>query len=194
MKSKFSILWALLILGLVLLTDLRLIAAPPTPPAPSGVDTLAGSTVDSDSLILQNRLIVVFRANVMGYSPAERRQRALRRIIDMIKAGEADSVRALPIPQGMMISIGTHGVFAISPADIDSLAGETLAATSQRAVENLAQALQEEMQQRSFSHLLTAVALIILATIALALLLWATRRGHRYLDERLQRAAAAGIS
>jgi hypothetical protein len=132
MKPNASVLAMLLVSGLLLFAELRLGAAPQTP---SGVDTLASSAVDPDSLILQNRMIVVFRANLMGYSPAERRQRALRRIIDIFKAGEADSVRALPIPQGMMISIGTHGVFAISPADIDSLAGETLAATSQRAVE-----------------------------------------------------------
>lgn len=193
MKAKFSIFTACLILGLALFADLRLMAAPFTPQAQTGVDTLVSPVVEPDSLILQNRLIMVFRANEV-YSPKQRRQSALERIMTVIKAGKMDSVGARQVPRGMLISIGERGVFVIAPSDIDSLTGETLTAVSRRAVANLTQVLREEIHQRSFSYLLTGIVLIMLATLALALLLWVIRRGHRYLDEGLQRVATAGIS
>lgn len=164
--------------------------------APAGLDSLvhAGSAMPPDTLKLHDHVIAVFRGSLLGYPPEQRRLNALERIMRVLESGRVDSVHTKPIPQGLMIAMGNQGVFVLTPADIDSSSGETLQSVSARVAENLRQAVQFEIQQRSFTYRLKAAALTILATALFVFLLWALRRGHRFVDERLQRAARKGIS
>ncbi len=150
--------------------------------------------IKADTLIIQNRLIAVFRASMMGHSPAERVEKMRERIAELLDTAEKHDVAALPVAQGMLIQMGNSGIFVISPADLDSLAGETLEGVSKRTVDNLTLVIQAELRERSLGYLLTAIALTILATVVFLLILTGIRRGHRTFYELLEKVARKGIS
>jgi len=151
-------------------------------------------SIEADTLFIHNRPIVVFRANLLGFTPRERVERMQWRIEESLDSGKISNVTAQPIPQGMLVKMDNHGVFVLSPADLDSLSGETLEEVSKRVVDNLTLALKAEMEQRSLKYILTAVGLTILATVIFFVIVAGIRRGHRYLYELLEKAARKGIS
>lgn len=148
----------------------------------------------ADTLFIRNSPIAVFRATIMGHSSAERVVKMRERINELLDTAQKYDVTALPIPQGMLIQMGSSGVFVISPADLDSLAGETLEEVSKRAVNNLTLAVKTELKERSLGYILTAIAFTILATTVFLLLLAGIRRGHRSFYELLEKVARKGIS
>lgn len=182
--------------GLIVLLSPLFIAAQPaaTDSVMAEIGLSPAPAIKADTLIIQNRPIAVFRADMMGHSPEKRVQKMRERIAELLAAGGTYDVAALPIPQGMLIQMGGNGVFVISFADLDSLAGETLEEVSKRTVDNLTLALKAELEQRSLKYMLTAVALTVLATIIFLVILAGIRRGHRYFYKLLEELARRGIS
>ena len=148
----------------------------------------------ADTLLLQGRPVMVFRAPILGYEPQQRAQDARLRLERIIASGQTDSVASRAMPQGMLISVNRQGVFVITPGDLDPLSEETLETAAARAVQNLAQALLDERQSRSFAFLLRAALLTALATAVFWFLLRLIVAGHRFLSRRIQKVVEARLT
>lgn len=116
---------AALILGIVSATVIArpLIAQAPGQSELPPRDAAPIARRDTAALVLQNRLIAVFRTPLGAVSPQERADAAARRITALVDAETADSVEVRPIPEGVLITVGGRGVFTLTPADADTLTG-----------------------------------------------------------------------
>ncbi len=152
-------------------------AHPPTPPT-AKVD-LAAAVADTAPLIVRGRLVMVFRSPLGALTAVERAGAAGRRLEPLAAAEQAESVTARPIPEGMLVSVGPHGVFTITPTDADTLRGETVKALTAATVARLGTALDAAREARSIPQLLQGAALAVIATLlflAAVRLLYAGRR------------------
>ena len=180
-----------LLLPILLLAFLWPTAAiPADPPARSGTQIAekggpAPAGVAPATLKIQNRPIITLRGTLLGYSPNQRVEAAEARIQVLIERGETGPVSAVTRPEGMMIRIGEKGVFVVTPADINEPAGEALDEVSNRAVQNLTQALKEVDEATHGELLLHAIGLAVAATVILLLALAVIRRVHRWLATHL---------
>ena len=150
-------------------------------------------------VVVLGRTIVVFRASALGYTPAERAGSVEARIGSLIDAGQLGPVSVVEVPQGKLIKVGERVAFAILPDDVDTIAGETLDGTAERAAQTLREALADEADSRNVSALIRGIAYVVLATafyVALVVLVvngarWSTGR-IRTLSER-HAASMAGL-
>ncbi len=136
-------------------------------------------------LKIHNRPIVTLRGPLLGYTPKQRVEASEERIRRLIERGEMGAVSAVTQTEGIQILIGDKGVFFVTPADVNELAGETLADTGAMAVRNLTLALDEIRQVSQPEYILRAIGLTVAATVLLILVLSGIRRGHRWLDTHL---------
>jgi small-conductance mechanosensitive channel len=154
---------------------------------------------DSFTLFFYNRPIAVLRARVAGRGPAERAVGAGRLLHDLVAQRLVGPVEARPFDGGAMIRVGERGVFAVTSADVDDLAGETLEGVTALAVARLQRALAEAEEARKPAVLLRD-AMLAVAAIALAILaLWILGRGRRrvataVIEAADRRLAAAGLA
>ncbi|MEP6550379.1 MAG: mechanosensitive ion channel domain-containing protein [Gemmatimonadales bacterium] len=152
-------------------------------------DSLAStrSAVDTGALVLQHRTIAVFRSPLGALSPADRAAGATRRI-EALSGATAESVSTHPIPEGLLITVGTQPVFSITHADVDTLGGATLESTSRRVVSQLTAALVDAGEERSIRHILSAIGFSFAATLIFLLALRLLRAGRRVVLGRLPSA------
>ncbi len=144
------------------------------------------------TLTFFNREIVVFRAVVLGYTPQQRVEAVrgrLNRIADEPGADEDVTVRR--IEDGMLIEVRGSGVFGITPADVNTLAGESMESVTQRAVTNLRAALRASREQRDLVANAWAAGAVAVATAVFLLLSWSLARATRWLGPRMQAATVA---
>jgi small-conductance mechanosensitive channel len=152
-------------------------------------------------LLVQNRTITVFRATLLGHSPSARADGAARRIERLIKKGADGIVTARVIPQGMTIELDATSVFAVTPADVDEPAGDTLQSTVDDAVRTLAIAVKEAQEQQNPVRILKAAGLVALATLVYVALLYGIVTARRRLvswlsialETKVARLKVAGV-
>ena len=177
-------------------------AAPQSPSAPAasvGAALKIERTAESFSLFFFNRPIVVLRARVAGRGPAERALGASRLLGDLVAQRRTGRVEALPFDGGALIRVGEQAVFAVTAADLDNLAGETLAGVTPQVVARLQRALDEAAEAREPGLLLREAGIASAAIVGAVLALWAVARGRRRIAVRLiaaaeRRIAAAGLA
>lgn len=153
----------------------------------------AAASADSAPLVVQNRVVFVFRAPLGSRTPADRAADAAQRIRMLAQDETTDTIATRPIAQGVLLSVGPRGVFTITPADVDSLNGETIDDASRAAAERLRVALVAEREQQSLSHLATGIGLSIVATIFFLAVLRLLRRGRHFALDRLPKVAGPRI-
>ena len=158
---------------------------------------LAAAAVQSDTragipavLTYANRPIIQFRAVVFDRTPAERAASAQQAIDRVVDAGTLEPIETRAIGPAIMVAIAGQDVFAIVPADVDSLSGETLASTTSRAASRLQTALAETAEARRPRDLAWAVVQVVLATIVFSTICWSLLRARTRLAERLGGAAS----
>ncbi len=174
-----------------------MLAAQPPARSSSFSDTLIAlpeAGAKPDTLVLQGRALMIFRAPVLGYAPPQRAQDARQRLERIIASGKADSVASRNIPQGLLISVNGQGAFVITAGDLDPLSGETLEEAGARSVDLLAQALADEKKHRSFTFLLQGVLFTALATAIFWFLVRLIVLGHRFLSSRIQKVVNARVT
>ena len=172
------------------------LARPPSDSLPARlpvvpVALVAAPPVDTATLALHNRLIMVFRGPLGATTAAERAAGAARRIESLIESGARDSVTTRTIPEGTLVAVAGRPVFTVTSGDADTLIGETPALVAAAAAERLREALRAEVEQRSLTRLAQSIALAIIATL---LFLFAIRVLHRvraFIVRRIPVAAAA---
>jgi small-conductance mechanosensitive channel len=138
-------------------------------------------------------VVTIFRAPLGAVSPRERADAAARRIDLLVEAEATDTVEARPIPEGILVTIGGRGVFTLTPADADTLAGERLTNVAARSVATLRTAIASQREERSLPHLLRAAGLALLATIVFIVVVRAIRWSRRRLTSRLLAIAASRL-
>lgn len=150
------------------------------------------SLPDTAVLVIGNRAIAVFRAPLGAAAPAERAAAASRRFEAALHAGD-DSIASQGGPEGVLLLIGGRPIFTLTPADVDTVGGQTLNQVLVTAHQRLAVAIVEANEARSLAPLLVGVALALAATATLALVLRLLFIGRRRMASQLRVATAAAI-
>jgi small-conductance mechanosensitive channel len=146
---------------------------------------------DTATLLVGNRPIVTFRSSFGAQGAAERAERAAARIERLAESETGDPITLLRIPQGILMRIGTQGVFTVTPADVDSASAETIEQVAADAMLALRVAMAEEREARSVIHILTGVALSALVTLLFVVLLRLLRRARIAVMRRMTTMASA---
>jgi small-conductance mechanosensitive channel len=169
------------------------VPAVPTSPAEAAVAAAVTENPEVGTpatFIYANRPIIQLRAVFLGRGPAER-VLAGRVVLDrIVDEGVTGPVTTRQIDTLITISVGGHYVFTIMPADIDTLAGETQAATAALAASRLQTALNEVAELRRPRQLIVGgLQALLVSAVFVAIIVGLTKvRGRARL--RLGRAAA----
>ncbi|MEP9316083.1 mechanosensitive ion channel domain-containing protein [Pseudomonas sp. LABIM340] len=150
----------------------------------SGTDATEGVAADPVELKIANRSIVVFRATLLGETPAGRQQRAKAVIEDVLQGTDDLQVSTAPILHSYMVLLGGRRAFIVSPQDLESPEGSVQEAAA-RAAGNLKVVVEETGQARSLRFLLKALGYSAVATVLYVLLLRLVHFLRRKLRGRL---------
>ena len=153
-------------------------AAPSAPPA----------AADTAPLVLQHRTIIVFRAPLGALTAADRAAAAARRIDALAELSGTDSVAAKAVPEGMLVSVGSSPIFTITHGDVDTLGAATLAQTTGAAIAQVHAVLLAAREERSVTHIVTAVGFAAAATVVFLLALRLLLLARRFVLSRLPAA------
>ena len=164
-------------------------AVPADPPASKAQPVEKGATpepsVKTATLKVGNRSIFTFRGTLLGYAPQQRVEAAEARIKAVIERGAWGAVTTKTFSEGILIQLGDQWMFAITPGDVDPLAGETSEEAAARAVRNLTTALGEIEESRKAETFLRGAGYTVAATLILLFVLAGIRRSHRWLGTHL---------
>lgn len=187
---------ALLAVGLTALGPV--IAAQGVPSSqPSSLDAAIaeamaqGQAIDAPpaTLTYANRPIFQFRASVLGRTPADRAA-AVRQVLDrLVDSGARGRVEIRTMGPVTAIVVGAINIFGIVPADVDTLAGETMAESASQAASRLQAALDEVFESRRPRVLLFAALQVLLATIVFVAIAWGLVRARRSATRRFDAIA-----
>jgi small-conductance mechanosensitive channel len=154
----------------------------PGPPADGLTTAVVAAAVPSAhpaTLHYANRVIVEFHAEVMARTPEERAAAAVQFLDRLVDETPGARVTTRAVAGAAIVNVGDHGVFAIFPADVNPLAGETVEGAAAVAAMRLQRAFDETIELRSPARLLRGAALAIEASLLYLVLLWLLRRIHR---------------
>lgn len=132
-------------------------------------------------LKVANRSIIVFRATMLGETPASRVKRAKSVIGEVLDDADDLIVTVDPVLKSYMVLLGTRRAFIVTPQDVDPAEFESTQQAAEAAAAKLSQVVMEVHEARSLRVILWSVGAALLATgIYLGLLL-----GLVYLRRRL---------
>jgi small-conductance mechanosensitive channel len=166
-------------------------ASAQSPPTGQRASAAAAPGIDTATLVVGNRRIITLRSALGALSARERVDRAAARIVELAETESRDSITLARIPLGIVVRVGSQGVFAVTPADVDSAAAQTVEQLAAEAMIALRAALAEEREARSLVHIATAVALAALATLLFLILARLLRRARVSVMDRLATMAHA---
>jgi len=137
-------------------------------------------------LVVFNRPITTLRANVFGATPAERVETIARGLEATLARGGPLVVSTHPIPEGIALQVDGHFVLRILHDDVNREAGESTQVAADAAARNLQRALEEIRESGDTAAMLRAAGYAVLATLALAALLWLIVRAYGYFASRVR--------
>jgi len=132
-------------------------------------------------LKIANRPVSTMRTEVLGASPAERAEAAATRIAEIVKHGGPLRVTTRPSPDGVFVLVDGKVAFRVLNGDVDSEAGETVAASGDEAAEKLREALAEIREAEDARGLLKSAGYALLATVLFVALCWGLYRSYGWL-------------
>jgi small-conductance mechanosensitive channel len=160
--------------------------------APSQIEVVPVSAAPPADVVVANRVICTFRSDLLGYSPAARAAAATERIEAILESSETGEVAATTLDTSVLVTIGDKLAFAITPGDVDVLAGQTQEQATAQAVRRLSQALAEARELRQPGRLMRAVTLAAVAALLFVGLLAVLRRVRHSVERWLAARAEAG--
>jgi len=164
--------------------------APAPAPAPAVANNAGSEPSDQvATLTFANRQIAILRARVLGRDPADRVASALRVLDDLVEQGITGPIESRIFDGASVITVATRGVMALSPSDVDALAGETVESVTAQVIPRLQQALLEANEARTPRRLFLAVGLSVLGIAVGVLILWGLMRAHQRFAGRLVEVA-----
>jgi small-conductance mechanosensitive channel len=143
----------------------------------------------SAPVVIANRVIVMLRGPIAGYTAEERAKSSIERIERALRTNPDPSITLEDHQAGTRVSVGGAHAFLITKVDIDEQAGETTGIVAEEAARRLRTAVGEWREQTTPRYLLTAVTLAAAATLLFGALAWALFRGFGWLGGRV----AAGV-
>ncbi len=151
---------------------------------PDGLLTTATSEQHAD-VTFMNRRITRLRAQIMGNLPKFRVKEASERIEKQVELRRTQPVDSVYIDQGVLIRIDEKTIFAITTADLDVVAGETLDGRAEEAITNLEKAIGEAEALRRPGQILRSLGYAAVITLAFALWIWLVLRLERLSQAKL---------
>jgi small-conductance mechanosensitive channel len=137
-------------------------------------------------LVIANRPITTFRATAFGASPADRVETVTAGLAALLERGGPQVVTTRAIPDGIAVLLDGKFIFRILEEDVNRETGETTQMAAADAVHNLQLALDEIREGRSSEALLKATGYTLVATLALAGLLWLIIKGYTRVSRRVR--------
>jgi small-conductance mechanosensitive channel len=131
------------------------------------------------TLILYNRPIVTFRTSFGMQNPADRAAGARRRVAAIPPIEYDDEVRTERSAEAVVVAIGRHRVFAVTPGDVDPPDLETAATEAEAAAGRLHEALMAMREGRTLKLLLPKLGVALAKTAAFVLFFIGLIRLHR---------------
>ncbi len=148
----------------------------------------AGTANQPADLVVANRPITTLRTPAYGASPSERVQAILDRLDSMLEHGGALVVSTRPLPEGIALLVDGKYCCRILHDDVKQETGETTQMAADAAARNLQVALDEMREAHNSQKMLTATGYSLLATVALAGLLWLIVRAYGLFARRVREA------
>ena len=142
-------------------------------------------TRDNVRLTIFNRPIITFREVLLNTSPAERASRARFQIDQVLAKRGPLQVSLSPFENATLVMVDGAPVFPFISADLGP--GQT----AQDVESALQQALDEAREANSVTYMLRAIGIALIATVALALILWGLAFVGRRTTGRLKQLADA---
>ena len=143
----------------------------------------------SGTLTVFNRPIVTFRSSVLGVTPQDRAESALKRVLGLLERGGDGAITVDKIDVGNVIKIDGGLAFIIADSDVQPLSGDTLDTVTERAVEALSKAIAETKEARDARLMLAAALWAGGATVVFLLLLALLRIAAHGTARRIARVA-----
>ena len=153
---------------------------------PDELLTTATSEQHAD-VTFMNRRITRLRAQIMGSLPKFRVKEASERIEKQVELRRTQPVDSVYIDQGVLIRIDEKTIFAITTADLDVVAGETLDGRAEEAIANLEKAIGEAEALRRPGQLLKSAGKALVITLIYALWILLLLRLRRMFERRLMK-------
>jgi small-conductance mechanosensitive channel len=183
-----------LALCLILLSPGRATAQDQPSPAPAQLPAVEANVTASRSdrpatLTFANRPIVTLRAEVLGRDPADRVASASRVLDELIGQGISGPIESRTFEGGAVVAVAARAIVALTSADVDELAGESVESVTEQAAARLQQALAEAEEARRPRRLLVAAGLAAVGLATGSLLLWGLIRAHRKFVGKLVEAS-----
>ncbi|MEJ2086628.1 MAG: mechanosensitive ion channel family protein [Acidobacteriota bacterium] len=135
-------------------------------------------------LVVRNRFITRFRAEVLKNPPKARARAANKVLSDLADKGQISPVESFPLEQGMLFVVANQPVFAVTYQDLDLISGETLQARTTEVVSNLELALSEMVELRDPQQLIDGLVKSGVALLLFLGVVWALQRLKRWLERR----------
>lgn len=118
-----------------------------------------------------NRTVFVFRAPLMGMSPADREQATQLRLKTIITETEGAQVELRPVDAGLSVALNGRLAFYVLPADVDPESGLTHTQTAEQAAAKLLEAVQQSQAQKNQGQLVSAMTTSAVGLLVLVLVL-----------------------
>jgi small-conductance mechanosensitive channel len=180
MRLRLAVHRSLQMTGLVLALLVSVAVSAQNIPVLRGGSPDARETATADAspalVTLFNRPIIVLRATVYGFSPAERARAIEARLSELTARGKPKNVTTRQMAEGTLIEFDDEMVMLITPGDVDPMSGQTVETVVQQTMQHLQNAMAAMQEQRSLRYLLRAVAKALAATLLYGAFLWADRR------------------
>lgn len=143
-------------------------------------------------LVVWNREIAVFRATLGNFTPEQRMQNTMQRMVNVTDHLLYQKVRAertrFGTIEGVSFMIGNQMLFTLVEDDLDHTTGETLDSVSEKVLSRLEELRKAKRSQRSLPMILRGVGIAVAATLGFAALIWVLRwfgrRLRRYVVKR----------
>ena len=140
-----------------------------------------------------NRKISRLRAQVMGNLPDYRAKDSSERIELQFETRRTDPVDSVYFDQGVLIRLDQKTMFAITTADLDVVAGETLESRAEKAIANLDKAIKEAEALRNPGQILKSVGYALVISLAYVLWIWFLLRMEKLVQRRVMQATAGKL-
>ena len=170
-------------------TCLLFLAALLSVPAASAQITIASSEPEKPAveatIVVFNRDVAILRSELLGNPPEQRARRAESMIRDHLIRNPKPVVTVEANPLGAIFKLDGLMVFALTPADADALAQQSLEQAVVDAKKRLENVIAESSASRSTDRLLRSIGYSAAATVILLGLLWLFGRVRRAIGRKL---------
>jgi small-conductance mechanosensitive channel len=159
------------------------------PPEPGAAPSVAVATGETAVLRYVNRPITVFRASILSRPPQERAASAVASLDRLLKQGSSTAISTRPLLDSIVVAVGGHDVFILTPQDVDRLSDETLDSKVSETVANLQLALAEGVEAKTTRRMLLNIGQALAGIGVFVTLLWGAKRLHGRLSILVPRIA-----